>query len=275
MKNLFLVSLLTLSFTSFAQPKFSLETSKKFGQDFNANPAEYIAKNTTKDYQFISSSGVRYSKDQLVSNLKNLYTSMKIETQNEKIQQLGNVAIVSGDYSQKDEVKQVPGVVNTSKGSYNYIHHYDGKAWKLASSHHTNTYPDIITDDAAIRKVINDETQAYLDGDGKKQMSYWSNKKTNERGGQNLVSVLGQPYAKAGSMEKLQNDMVPKLKKQDKRAEQNDFEVRLNKNMAWATFTQKMIANDGTVSTNNRETRILERINGDWKIVYLGQQAMK
>ncbi len=57
MKNLLLYSLLTLSLTSFAQPKFSIETSKKFGQDFNANPAEYIAKNATKDYQFISSSG--------------------------------------------------------------------------------------------------------------------------------------------------------------------------------------------------------------------------
>ena len=74
---------------------------------------------------------------------------------------------------------------------------------------------------------------------------------------------------------KIENDMVPNLKKQDKRAEQNDFEVRINKNMAWATFTQKMIANDGTVTNTNRETRILERINGDWKIVYLGQQAMK
>ena len=274
MKNVLLFSLLTLSLTSFAQPKFTLETSKKFGEDFNANPAEYIAKNTTKDYQFISSSGVRYSKDQLVSNLKNLYTSMKIETQNEKIQQIGNVAIVSGDYTQKDEVKQVPSVLNMSMGSYNYIHHYDGKTWKLASSHHTSTYPDIITDDAAIRKVINDETKAFLDGDGKKLLSCWSKKKTNERGGQNLVSGLGQPYAKAGSMEKLQNYLA-NVKKQDKRAEQNDFEVRLNKNMAWATFTQKMIANDGTVATTNRETRILERINGDWKIVYLGQQAMK
>ncbi len=275
MKNLLLYSLLTLSLTSFAQPKFTLETSKKFGQDFNANPAEYIAKNATKDYQFISSSGVRYSKDQLVSNLKNLYTSMNIETQNEKIQRLGNVAIVSGDYTQKDEVKQVPGVLNMSKGSYNYIHHYDGKAWKLASSHHTNTNPDIITDEAAIRRVINDETQAYLDGDGKKQMSYWSNKKTNERGAQNLVSGLGQPFAKGESMEKLQNYYLANVKKQDKRAEQNDFEVRINKNMAWATFTQKMIPNDGTATTTNRETRILERINGDWKIVYLGQQAMK
>ncbi len=120
-----------------------------------------------------------------------------------------------------------------------------------------------------------ERTASYLDGDGKKQMSYWSNKKTNERGAQNLVSGLGQPYAKAGSMEKLQNYYLANVKKQDKRAEQNDFEVRLNKNMAWATFTQKMIPNDGTATTTNRETRILERINGDWKIVYLGQQAMK
>ena len=274
MKKLLILLCTLFSLSSLGQEKFTLETYKKFNTDFNANPANSIEKNTTKDYLLTTGVGRKYNSIELVSNLKNIYGSMEIITQDEKIQQLGNVAIVSGSFVQKDTYKPAPNTINVHKGVFNYIYFYEGKSWKLASSQHSDIFPENTLDNAAIKKVIEGETQAYIDGDGKKLLSYWADKKTNESASQYLVPILGQPYAVGESMEKLQNVIVPNLKKQDIMIERDNIEIRINNNMAWATYTQKANAN-GKILQTDRETRILERINGEWKLVYVGEQAMK
>ncbi len=274
MKNLLILLCTLISLSSLGQEKFTLETYKKFNAEFNANPANAIEKYATNEYLFTTGVGRQYTKNVLVPTLKQAYNSMEIVTQDEKIQQIGNTAIVSGSFVQKDVLKQVPNILNVHKGVFNYIYFYDGKGWKLASSQHSDIFPEKTLDEAAIKKVIEGETQAYIDGDGKKLLSFWADKKTNESGSQYLVPILGQPYAKGESMDKLQNLVLTNLKKQDFTMERSDFEVRTNKDMAWATYTQKAIANGKTLQTD-RETRILERINGEWKIVYVGEQGVK
>lgn len=274
MKNVLIILCALISLSSLGQETFTLETHKKYNADFNANPANSIEKNTTKDYLLTNGVGRKYNSSELVSSLRNFYSSIEIITQDEKIQQLGNVSIVSGSFIQKDTYKQAPNKINVHKGVFNYIYFYDGKSWKLASSQHSDIIPEKPLDEADVKKVIEAETQAYIDGDGKKLLSYWADKKTNERTSQFLVPIIGQPYAKGESMEKLQNMVVVNLKKQDFTVERSDFEVRINKNMAWATYTQKAISNEKVIQTD-RETRILERIDGEWKIVYVGEQAIK
>jgi hypothetical protein len=274
MKNLFILLCTLVSFSSLSQERFTLETYKKFNADFNVNPAEAIEKYATSEYLFTTGVGRKYTKNELVPTLRQAYKSMEIVTQDEKIQQIGNTAIVSGSFVQKDVFKQVPNTINVHKGVFNYIYFHDGKGWKLASSHHSDIFPEKTLDEAAIKQVIEAETQAYLDGDGKKLQSYWSGRKSDEHDSQFLVAIIGQPFAKAESMEKLAGIVVPNLKKQDFTVERSDFEVRINKNMAWATYTQKAIANGKTIQTD-RETRILERINDVWKLVYVGEQGVK
>lgn len=274
MKNLLILLCTLFSLSSLGQEKFTLESYKRFSADFNANPANSIEKNTPKDYLFTTGVGGKYNKTELVSNLQNIYASMEIITQDEKIQQLGNVAVVSGSFVQKDTYKQAPNTINIHKGVFNYIYFYDGNSWKLASSQHSDTFPEKSLDEAAIKQVIEGETQAYLDGDGNKLLSFWADKKTNEHDSQYLVQFLGQPYATGESMDKLQTLVVPNLKKQDIKIERDNIDIRINKNMAWATYTQKVNAN-GKILQTDRETRILERLNGEWKIVYVGEQGVK
>ena len=274
MKKIIILIYTLVSFSSLGQEKFTLETYKKFNAEFNANPANAIEKYATNEYLFTTGVGNKYTKNELVPTLKQAYNSMEIVTQDEKIQQIGNTAIVSGSFVQKDVLKQVQNTINVHKGVFNYIYFHDGKGWKLASSHHSDIFPEKTLDEAAIKQVIEGETQAYLDGDGKKILSYWSDSKSNESASQYLVPILGQPYAKGESMDKLQNLVLPNLKKQAFTVEKSDFEIRTNKDMAWATYTQKGIANGKTIQTD-RETRILERINGEWKIVYVGEQGVK
>ena len=164
--------------------------------------------------------------------------------------------------------------ITTKQNCHRYLEKINNE-WKLVGSVVT-PMPTIKTDDEmAIKKVIEAETQAYLDGDGKKLLNYWADKKTNESASQSLIPYLGQPYAKGESMEKLQTVVLPNLKKQYIKIEREDFEIRINKDMAWATYTQKGIDPDGKVIKTDRETRILERIGGEWKIVYVGEQGVK
>lgn len=274
MKNIIIIIALFLSYSSLGQSKLSLDSYKKISADFNANPAEYLEKNATKDYVFSTGIGTKYTKAGLIAGIKASYATLEILTQDQKIQQMGNTAIVSGVFVQNDSYKQTPNIINTHKGLFTYVYFYENKGWKLASSHHSDTFPSLTESEAAIKKVIEDETQAYIDGDGKKLLSFWADKKSNEHASQALVPILGQPYAKGESMEKLQKVVVPNLTKQDITVERSDFEVRINKNMAWVTYTQKVIAN-GKVQQTDRETRILERLNGEWKIVYVGEQGVK
>ncbi|MCP9769209.1 nuclear transport factor 2 family protein [Lacihabitans sp. LS3-19] len=210
--------------------------------------------------------------------IKNTYTmfmkanptpdNSKIETNYTNIRIQGNTAFVK-----HEEVFTSDKGIVTKQNCYRYLEKINME-WKLVGSVVT-PMPSVKTDDeVAIKKVIEDETQAYLDGEGKKLLSYWADKKTNESASQSLITYLGQPYAKGESMEKLQTVVLPNLKKQDLKIEREDFEIRINKDMAWATYTQKAIAN-GTVAQTIRETRKLERISGEWKIVYVGEQGVK
>lgn len=210
--------------------------------------------------------------------IKNTYTffikanptpdKSKIEVTYHSITIKGNTAFVKHEEAFTNEKG-----ITTKQNCHRYLEKINNE-WKMVGSVVT-PMPTVKTDDeVAIKKVIEAETQAYLDGEGKKLLSYWAEKKTNESASQSLIPYLGQPYAKGESMEKLQTVVLPNLKKQDIKIERDDFEIRINKDMAWATYTQKAIANS-TVAQTIRETRILERVGGEWKIVYVGEQAIK
>lgn len=213
-----------------------------------------------------------------IEQIKNTYTyfmkanstpdKSKIEASYKSISIKGNTAFVKHEEAFTSEKG-----ITTKQNCHRYLEKINTE-WKLVGSVVT-PIPTVKTDDElAIKNVIFGETQAYLDGDAKKMQNYWSNRKTDEHNSQFLVPFIGQPYAKAESMEKLVAIILPNLKKQAVTVEHDDFEIRINKDMAWATYTQKAIAN-GAVTHTERETRILERIGGEWKIVYVGEQGVK
>ncbi len=210
--------------------------------------------------------------------IKNTYTffmkanptpdKSKIESTYQSITIKGNSAFVKHEEAFTSE----KGII-TKQNCHRYLEKINTE-WKLVSSVVTPMPTVKADDEMAIKNVIIGETQAYLDGDAKKMQNYWSNRNTDEHNSQFLVPVISQPFAKAESMEKLVGIILPNLKKQDVTVEREDFEIRVNKDMAWATYTQKALAS-GAVTHTERETRILERIGGEWKIVYVGEQGVK
>jgi Domain of unknown function (DUF4440) len=271
MKTLITLFVLLPSFV-FAQATLTQAQLDEYDQKLKENPVETVKQYTHKDFTFINGNGYRVGYNELVGNYTyNKETSRKLT--DVKITQVGQTASVTGKVEHEWHAINNPTKVSKYTGMFTYIYVYDGGTWKIISAQHTD-FAKKTDDEVAIKKVIESETQAYLDGDGKKLLSYWADKKTNEHASQYLIQFLGQPYAKGESMEKLQNLVIPNLKKQTFTMGKSDFEVRTNNNMAWATYTQKVVANGKTLQTD-RETRILERINGEWKIVYVGEQSIK
>lgn len=210
--------------------------------------------------------------------IKNTYTffikanptpdKSKIETTYKSITIKGNTAFVKHEETFTSEKG-----ITTKQNCHRYLERINNE-WKLVGSVVT-PIPTIKTDDEiAIKKVIEAETQAYLDGHPEKITDYWSRKPSDEFQSQQIVAWIGQPFAKAETLNKLNEAAKSLVKKQEIKIERDDFEIRINKDMAWATYTQKAIAN-GTIAQTIRETRILERIGGEWKIVFVGEQVVK
>ena len=131
------------------------------------------------------------------------------------------------------------------------------------------------SDETAIRKVIKDETEGYYEGNFDKANAQWSTKLSNEYQNQYITPFVGQPYAKAETLKKLFEVAKKSSRKQEVTVDESDFELRLNGNMAWATYNQKVTKENGTVMQNQRQTRILERTSDDWKIVFVSGQDIK
>lgn len=212
------------------------------------------------------------------NQIKNTYTffiktnptpdKSKIETSYKSITIKGNTAFVKHAEAFTSEKG-----ITTKQNCHRYLEKINNE-WKLVGSVVT-PMPTIKTEDeAAIKNVIVAETQAYLDGHPEKITDYWSNKGSDEFQSQQIIAWIGQPFAKAETLNKLNEAAKSLVKKQEIKIDRADFEIRINKDMAWATYTQKAIAN-GTVAQTIRETRILERIGGEWKIVYVGEQGVK
>lgn len=210
--------------------------------------------------------------------IKNTYTffikanptpdKSKIETTYKSITIKGNTAFVKHEEAFTNEKG-----ITTKQNCHRYLERINNE-WKLVGSVVT-PMPTVKTDDeVAIKKVIEAETQSYIDWHQEKITDYWSRKPSDEFQSQQIVAWIGQPYAKAETLNKLTEAAKSLVKKQDIKIERDDFEIRINKDMAWATYTQKAMAN-GTLAQTIRETRILERIGGEWKIVYVGEQGIK
>ena len=127
--------------------------------------------------------------------------------------------------------------------------------------------PGTTADDAEIIAVINAETQCFAQAD----FDGWANAWLHDaRSHMVLTSSIGQSVLQgwdtvaAHTTHALVHGggcgMI--------RFDQTNFQISVEGNTAWVTFDQTAEDKDGG-TWDSFETRVLERINGQWKIVYL------
>lgn len=128
-------------------------------------------------------------------------------------------------------------------------------------------------EEKAIMSVIEKESQAFWDKDFTAYADCWAHK--------NYVRTMGwwadggitvvEGWEERGKRTKKHMDDNPTVNPQNPL--RKNMNIRIGTDMAWVTFDQYgNDTNDPTFDMPglSRETRILEKINGSWKIVYVG-----
>ena len=243
--------------------------------DFGKDPVGNVKK-MDDNLRFLNGEGVILDKQKTLA-LAQRAAGGKSDSQvsDLRVKQSGTLGVVSGI---RMHTLTLPSNLKMSwKDAFTYTFEWNNKAWIMTDMHHTKI--DYNTASSAnemnIKKVIKDETDGYYEGNFDKANAQWSTKLSNEYQNQYIAPFVGQPYAKAETLQKLFEVAKKSSQKQEVAVDESDFEIRLNGKMAWATYNQKVTKKDGVMMQNQRQTRILERTNNDWKIVFLSGQDIK
>ena len=81
--------------------------------------------------------------------------------------------------------------------------------------------------------------------------------------------MANTPYLKGETLQKAYEEFSKTHKPTGLTTVVSDYESHVSGNLAWATYTQEDKKADGSVGQKQRSLRILEKINGQWKIVML------
>ena len=242
---------------------------KKGIEDFKKSPKGYIQKNCTPDFIFVTGhSGEFRNFDQTVTMFSEDKSIPNYQNEIKKIVESGDVAVVSGI-----SINPQPNMIY--KDAYTYTFRKIKGEWKWIMAHHTKIdYKSLgISDEEAIKQTCENETKYYHEGDGNNWSSQWSETAYSEYQAQTLNERIKVPFAKGAMLVGLKNVVVKTIKPDGLISKMTDFESRINGNLAWATYTQEDFNGETSVA-KARQLRILEKVNGSWKIVGLSIQRM-
>jgi hypothetical protein len=114
-------------------------------------------------------------------------------------------------------------------------------------------------DKAAVRQVLENETQPYLSANPTLMLAQWSDKPYVERQHASLVPLLKAPYLKGPTLKPITEGYMKTLKPSTHTRRIADYESHVSGNMAWVTYTQEDLNEAGVVVGKERSLRILER----------------
>jgi hypothetical protein len=129
-----------------------------------------------------------------------------------------------------------------------------------------NTPANIQQDIEAVKKIIERETKAFFEIDyktwedswAKVPYAYWSFADTTD-----VNFFEGWESIKSGFADYFKNSKPSTAK-----INREWHDIKVQGNMAYVRFTQKV--NDNIRRDDQAEVRVLEKINGNWKIVHVG-----
>lgn len=121
-----------------------------------------------------------------------------------------------------------------------------------------------IKEEESIKKVIIDETESY----SKQDIETWRNCLTKSS---KMAYVYGMPDGSTGAVigyENIEKMMLEFLKENSQSTyitkKREDWNIKINGDMAWATYKEISVI-DGQES-EAQEIRVLEKIDGNWKL---------
>lgn len=196
----------------------------------------------------------------------------KVETKvsDLRIKQSGTLGLASGVRFQTLSFPN--GVVMSWKDAFTYTFEWKNNAWVMTDIHHTKIDYQI-GDEVAIRQAIDAENKAYHEANFAVWGSNWATVPYIERQQESLKKLANTPYLKGQNLQKAYEAYAKIHKPTGLTSVVSDYESHLGGNVAWVAFTQEDRKADGSVAQKERALRILEKINGQWKIVMMSSAS--
>ena len=264
--------LLPLSFVMLTTGSIYAQTDLKKAfekgmKNFNNDPVAEI-QTMADNLRFVGGSdGLVRNKAQTVQTAARL-TEGKHQTQitDLNIKQSGTLGVATGVRNQTLNLPN--GAVLTWKDAFTYVFEWKNNTWVITDLHHTKIDYQL-GDDAAVRQVIDAETKAYHEANLAVWRTNWATTPYIERQDEKLRKMANTPYLKGEALQKAYEEFAKTHKPTGLTPVVSDYESHVAGNMAWATYTQEDKKADGSVGQKQRSLRILEKINGQWKIVMI------
>jgi hypothetical protein len=117
-------------------------------------------------------------------------------------------------------------------------------------------------DEASIKKVCEAETRTWLDGDKAGHAACWNVQSYSTA----MISLPDGTFITASGNELMATE--DKAMGGGGSFTNTNYVIRISGNTAWATFDQSGADTKGNKKTS-KELRILEKVNGEWKIVVM------
>lgn len=118
-------------------------------------------------------------------------------------------------------------------------------------------------DEAAIKTVVEQESEAFHQRKADKALSYWAKVPYTSH----TYTEKGMGYVRGyEAISKAMKNVLAKFPEVDKKSYKNhDYKIHVKGTTAWATYITD--AMDGTKKSQTYAGRYLEKINGVWKLV--------
>ena len=153
------------------------------------------------------------------------------------------------------------GKAATFKTAFTYVYQEKGGKLEQVLIHHTHVQNATKEEEAAIIKMLEADTKAFLAGDVAGLKNTWAF--TPYTRGMALSAKGEKAYG--GSGEEMLK-WVEAIKPTEATFANSNYNIQINGNMAWATFDQK-VTQPNKSTTTAHEVRCLQKINGNWRIV--------
>ncbi len=136
------------------------------------------------------------------------------------------------------------------------------------------TQIDVKTEKAAIIEVINGETEAYLNYDYDKVISFFVHDSLSFRqcaGADNIDFQDGWDQIEAFFKEDLLEDDSEAMPDTRIKVTKDNYQIKVYDNSAYVICTEKWTYTtaDNVLEIDSRQVRFMEKIDGEWKIAFL------
>ena len=270
MKKLIITfALLIFSLAGFSQKIFTQATFDELVNEYKKDSKAFFNNRLSEDWRYINSKGgFQYQPAFLGGASQNIVSTEILQP---VIFQSGDLAVTSGIHKTVHINKDGKQVTENTAATYTWQRRND--KWMFVASQHSAIQAPIADDEVAIKQTCENETKYFHEADAKNWDSQWADKGYAEYNSQYLKELIKTPFAKGEMLVGLKNNVAKTLKPDGLVSKMADFEVRINGNLAWATYNQEDFKGE-TSAAKSRQLRILEKVNGSWKIVCLSIQNL-